>query len=297
MKAKFYDLVMENDGGSSFDINAELFAELYGFIDVEQTLTERVALENTHVAISELERVRNQITRVKERIINENMGLVVNYAARFFEHATPEHVEDYIAAGIVGLLQAIYTYDSQKGKFSTWAYKPIMREVQAAVHWTEFPDHSERQFTTRHSVLKAKRELEEQNPNFMPSVEQIAERAGVEIEHTASVLSRQSTMPVNAETLQEQLNEIRLPSEVSADFAELEIDRLWLQYLSEATATVPIDELLVLLRHEGLDGWPAETFEKIGTWLGIGRETVRQMDARARQRIEDNGYRVPKPME
>lgn len=288
---------MVNVKGGSSDINAELFGKLQGYIDLEQTLTDRVALERTHIARGELQRVHIQIKVVKEQIIEENMGLVVGYAARFFQQASPEQIEDYIAAGIIGLLQAIYTYDLQKGQFSTWAYKPIMREIQAAVRWEEFPDHSERQFTTRHSVLKAKRALEESNPDVVPSVEKIAEKANVKIEDAATVLRRQAAVSANGETFQEQLNRIPFPSAMSNDSAELEIDRLWFQYFSEATAVVLPEELPVFLRHEGLDGWPAETFDEIGEWLGKSRETVRRLDARARQRIEDNGYRVPKPLE
>jgi RNA polymerase sigma factor (sigma-70 family) len=288
---------MADDEDSLDDLNKRLFEELLSLVALEETLLESGELIEDEEDRGELPQVWRQIKAVKERIIETNMGLVVSYAAKFFKQASSEQAEDYIAAGVVGLLQAIYTYDPEKGKFSSWAYKPIKREIQAAIRWDEFPEHSERQFTTRHAVLKAKRELEEMNPGAVLTEEQIAERADVGIEHAADILRKQASLSTNAEAIQEQLTKIPFPSPISDDYTELEIDRLWLEYLKEATAMVPIDELVVLLRHEGLDGWPGETFEEIGRWLGKGRETVRRLDAQARRRIEDNGYRVPKPLE
>ena len=292
-----YTREMGNDEVDWGDINTALFGELNALIELEQTRQDGLKLLDTDEARSALREVQRQIETVKEQIVETNKGLVVSYAERFFRDASPAQIEDYIAAGQLGLSQAINSFEPGRGKFSVWAYKPIMREIGAAVRWSEYPDHSERQFAIRHSVLKAKRELEETNFTDEPTVEQIALKAGVSVEHAASVLHRHDSVSMSVESVREQLNRLPAPSPMSEGFAELEAERIWSEYLLAATQVVPEDERTVLLRHDGLDGEPPESFEAIGLRIGKSRETVRKMDARARRRIEDAGYRVPKSLE
>lgn len=288
---------METDSFDWNDANAALFGALHQLVELEQTRQDGLKLIDTEEARGALRQAQRQIELVKEQIVELNRGLVVGYAQRFFTNASPSQTEDYIAAGLLGLSQAINSYEPDRGKFSVWAYKPIMREVSAAVRWSEYPDHSERQFAIRHAVLTAKRELEEANFSAEPSVEDIAQRAGVSVDHAASVLHRHDSVSMSVESVREQLNRLPAPSRMSEGFAELEAERIWSEYLSAATQGVPEDELYVLLRHDGLDGMAPESFEAIGMRIGKSRETVRKMDARARRRIEDADYRVPKSLE
>ena len=55
---------------------------------------------------------------LEEKLIHENYGLVVSQALCFLDD---NNFEDYIQAGLIGLLKAIRTYDENKAKFSTFA--------------------------------------------------------------------------------------------------------------------------------------------------------------------------------
>jgi RNA polymerase sigma factor (sigma-70 family) len=292
-----YTRFMPDDDIDWADVNLVMFVELNRLIELEQVRQDGLVLTDSDNARHGLRQVRIQIEVIKEQIVEQNSGLVVSEVQKFARGATHEQVEDYIAAGKLGLLQAINSYEPSLGKFSGWAYKPIMREVHAAVRWAEYPDHSERQFVVRSSVRKAKRQLEEMNVGVEPTVEQIAERAEVSVEHAQSVLRHQGPISTSAASVREQLNRLPVPSPVSEGYAELATQRIWSEYLLEATNGVPQDELMVLLRHDGLDGEPPESFEAIGARIGKSRETARKLDARARRRIEDAGYRVPSPLE
>ena len=55
---------------------------------------------------------------LEEKLIHKNYGLVVSQALYFLND---NNFEDYIQAGLIGLLKAIRTYDKDKAKFSTFA--------------------------------------------------------------------------------------------------------------------------------------------------------------------------------
>ena len=55
---------------------------------------------------------------LEERLIRKNYGLVVSQALYFLDD---NNFDDYIQAGLIGLLKAIRTYDESKAKFSTFA--------------------------------------------------------------------------------------------------------------------------------------------------------------------------------
>ena len=116
---------METDGFDWNDANAVLFGELRQLIEVEQTRQDGLKLVDTEEARGALRQAQRQIEVVKEQIVELNRGLVVSYAERFFTNASPSQTEDYIAAGLLGLSQAINSYEPDRGKFSVWAYKPI----------------------------------------------------------------------------------------------------------------------------------------------------------------------------
>jgi len=59
------------------------------------------------------------------------------------------------------------------------------------------------------------------NVGVEPTVEQIAERAEVSVEHAQSVLRHQGPISTSAASVREQLNRLPVPSPVSEGYAEL----------------------------------------------------------------------------
>ncbi len=60
----------------------------------------------------------NSTELVEDRLIRENYGLVVSQALCFFNDS---NFEDYIQAGLIGLLKAIRTHNEERASFSTYA--------------------------------------------------------------------------------------------------------------------------------------------------------------------------------
>ena len=65
---------------------------------------------------------------LEEKLIREHYGLVISQALYFLDDSS---FEDYIQAGLIGLLKAIRNYDENKAKFSTFATVCIRNEIQS----------------------------------------------------------------------------------------------------------------------------------------------------------------------
>ena len=63
---------------------------------------------------------------VEDRLIRENYGLVVSQALCFFNDC---NFEDYVQAGLIGLLKAIRTHDKEKSSFSNYAHVCIKNSM------------------------------------------------------------------------------------------------------------------------------------------------------------------------
>ncbi len=56
-----------------------------------------------------------------------------------------------------------------------------------------------------------------------------------------------------------------------------------------------MQEILITLRRNGYDGWPAAILQNVGAWLGIGREPARRAEGSALAKFERNGTPLPEP--
>ena len=118
-------------GQSDFNVrNRELFERRSGLLlECEQA---QVAVDAGEAAAeSRLRRLRRSVDDITQEIVEFNYGLVMSYVSRFTASVPSEIAKDYEAAGRLGLMRAVASFDPEKGRFSSWAYKPIQREVFA----------------------------------------------------------------------------------------------------------------------------------------------------------------------
>lgn len=104
---------------------------------------------------------------LKWLIMRENMGLVRSYTSRFTSTSNPVDTEDYHAAGQLGLMKAIATYDpdrdeTSRARFSSWAHMLVVREVHQAVRSAEYNHMQPGDFDKRPKVQKASAYMEVQ---------------------------------------------------------------------------------------------------------------------------------------
>ena len=255
--------------------------ELRARIDADSSDT------SAEVGLREAERDFDDLTY---EILTANYGLVRQYVAMFTTRST-EHGEDFESAGKVGLLWAISSYDPTRGSFSSWAFKPIQREVLRAVRDADHANLSLGDFEKRPAILAAERGfLEEHGADAPVDYADIAGRAGVTEAQVRRVLA-----PPRLESLQSPQRgqdedvvawEDRL-TDPSLNLEEEVLVRFHLRaLLTEGLPRLDARERYVLTRRFGLDGGREQSLRVLGEQLGLSREGVRQIQKKALAKLQ-----------
>jgi len=241
-----------------------------------------------------LSRIRvllNRIDSIDEEIIRLNYGLVLSYVKRFTSNTTTEDTRDFEGAGLLGLMRAVNSYDPSRGsKFSTWAFKPIQRECLRAVREADFKHLNPGEFEKRPEITRVAKELH--GDDFLED--------GVEIDYKA-VAERVGTSPA---TVKRVIHSVELDSlsrpvgeengtnlsdmlvDYDAGVEDQTIDAQEMQDLStHGLSCLDERELFVVTRRFGLDGEPEMRLSAIGNILGLSREAVRQIEAKALSKL------------
>lgn len=232
-----------------------------------------------------------RVERIHTELIELHQGLVHSYVRRFSATANHHDVEDYVAAGNYGLVQAILSYRRELGNFSAWAYKPIQRAVLQTVRLREHPNLCPTDFERRPAVLQARDLLREGDPSYSPSVEEIAAAAGCAAEQVRRILyppqsislstPRDSSSDGNETTLVDSL------PDRAADPAEAAVSTLLVEaFETHGLGCLDERELFVLARRFGLDGEPVQRLTSIGAMLNLSREAVRQIEHKALSKLQ-----------
>jgi RNA polymerase primary sigma factor len=235
-------------------------------------------------------RIERGDPEAKERMINSNLRLVVSIAKRYQGHGLS--LLDLIQEGIIGLIRAAEKFDWRRGfKFSTYATWWIRQAVQRGVanksRTIRIPVHiAERE----QKMARAERELAPKLGR-QPTEEEIAEHAKLPLKHVREV--RQAARAITS--LDRPLGEegdSALGDLIAGEQAPPEEDltvSLEEEVLHRAIAQLPDREREVVRLRYGLNGDrdPA-SLEAIGRELGLTRERVRQIEARALEQLAVN---------
>ncbi|RJL23978.1 sigma-70 family RNA polymerase sigma factor [Bailinhaonella thermotolerans] len=232
----------------------------------------------------ELARLGREFEDLTYEIMVSNYGLVKSYVARFTSKSTA-NADDYESAGRVGLLRAIDTYDPSKGPFGQWAFKPIQREVLKAVRDAEHPNVNMTDFEKRPKILRAAADFLRDHGDGVPlDYDDIAARAEVPVGQVRRVLEAPRLDSLSA-PLAAAEGDMSLADRI-ADAGPGVEDQVLRAFDMRAVTVRGLPhleprELFVLARRFSLDGEPAQPLRVIGEMLGLSREGVRQIQAKA----------------
>ena len=270
------------------DLNSELFgrrlslqrqiAELEAQIDADA---------DSRLLQAQLKRLRRRLDDVTTEVVTFNRGLVRSYCRRFTSNSNRDDSADFEAAGMLGLMRAIDSFDPAQGRFGHWAFKPIQREVLRAVRSADHQNVSIGDFERRPEILRAQRQLQGDQGEHNPAPEEVAAAIGVTADQVRRVLT-----PPRFESVDQTIGdgEATLGDTIEATTAGPEPTVMASMTLSAlktyGLAALDPRELFVLVRRFGLDGEPEDKLADIGTTLGLSREAVRQIEAKAIAKIQ-----------
>ena len=218
----------------------------------------------------------------KRRLIECNLRLVMSITRNYVNSGVP--LLDLIQEGNLGLIRAVEKFDYRMGfKLSTyatwWIKQAISRALAEQGRTIRLPVHVADQVR---KVTRTRRVLG-QKLNRDPSIEEIAAELEITPERVQELLEL-ILDPVSLETpIGEGDSSVAdLIPDTGAQQPEVEAaDRARSSELLDALDKLQPRQRLVVVERFGLDGVRPRTLEEVGSNLGITRERVRQLEARA----------------
>ncbi|MGC8976599.1 MAG: sigma-70 family RNA polymerase sigma factor [Candidatus Ratteibacteria bacterium] len=241
----------------------------------------------------EIEKYENQLFKLREKLINSNLRLVINIAKRY---SNPKlSILDLIQEGNIGLMKAVDKFKYRTGfKFSTYATWWIRQAITRAI-----ADHSSTIRIPVHMIEKI---------NKVKKIEAKYSQLGVENELSEEEIAKEMNLPVEKV---KNIKKAMRPDPISidmtigdeerttiGDFIEDKFNPNPLKHTKHSLLREEIEKALSILdeREEmvirlrfGLDreGYP-RTLEEVGQIFNLTRERIRQIEAKAIQKLKNS---------
>ena len=251
----------------------------------------RITLESPATLRRRLVRVAalaNDYETGKRELSAGNLRLVVSIAKRYRNRGLS--FLDLIQEGNTGLMRAVDKFEHRRGyKFSTyatwWIRQAITRAIADQSRTIRVPVHM---IDCMSKVRNASRELFQQT-GAEPTLEETADRAGLSIDETSSVV-RMSRQPLSLDQSIGEHDESYF-GEFLEDHREedplLEMNQTSLKSrLAEVLGSLDYREREILRLRYGLADGYAYTLEDVGKIFSITRERVRQIENKALRALQ-----------
>lgn len=241
--------------------------------------------------------VKNHDNVAAEKLLVSHLRLVVSVAYDFKNYGIP--VQDLVASGNMGLMQALQKFDPEKGfRFSTYAMFWIKAEIYETIlnNWSIVKiGTSANQKRVFFNLARAKRALGIMNGNLSDDqAEQIANYLEVPTEDVKRMSTRlvARDLSLNAPARNSEPDSVDMLSNLSDDSVSVvdtveqrEFRKRGYALLKKHLATLPERDREILIARRLKE--PVETLEVLSKKYGVSRERVRQIEERAFNKLRD----------
>jgi RNA polymerase primary sigma factor len=292
----YIDIEEEEEGdGKSKKKLKKLLAGLDEIDSVQMYLKEigKTDLLSGEEEVELAKRIEKGDEEAREKIIKANLRLVVSIAKRYVGRSPNLTLLDLIQEGNIGLFRAADKFDYRRGyKFSTyatwWIRQAITRALADQSRTIRIPVHM---VETISKYTQVKRRLL-QDLGREPMPEEIAAEMGVEVEKIRYIQKiSQDTLsleaPVGEGEEDSTLAEF-IEDEKTAAPSQTAARRLLKDWLIEILDDLSPRERKILDMRFGLGDGVTHTLEEVGKEFTVTRERIRQIEAKALQKIREH---------
>ena len=259
-----------------------------------KALAERLGMPiaDFRATLAGMGQARRKLKRLREEMVRSHLRLVVAVAKKYRGYSSLD-LPDLIQEGNLGLMRAVEKYNYRHGVRVTtyatwWIRQSITRAMADQGRMIRIPVHMGQ---TARKVQRERSKLRQQKGRE-PDTAEIAERSGVattQVEQVMSLVSEPTSLdiPIGEDGDTTLADLIEAPDAVdphaAAELASLR------SCIAEALSELTPREERILRMRFGI-GMSDHTLEQIGQVFGVTRERIRQIEAKALQKLRDHGH-------